>query len=155
MDRRDQARRRSALSSHLQHCCLRRTISSLGLLCPPGTKWTRGRRSSSSEAWRCAFSVYLQHCLFIYLFLIIFLVCAVNTNKLQHCVASAYSVHYYTKVQRFFFFFIYFSEKDVFWRFNFWEVSSSSKSSNVYYFFYFSHLYNEHETVTKKLQITN
>ena len=35
MDRRDQARRRSALSSHLQHCCLRRTFSSIGLLCPP------------------------------------------------------------------------------------------------------------------------
>ena len=35
MDGRDQARRWSALLSHVQHCCLRWTCSSLGLLCPP------------------------------------------------------------------------------------------------------------------------
>ena len=33
MDGRDQARRWSALLSHVQHCCLRWTCSSLGLLC--------------------------------------------------------------------------------------------------------------------------
>ena len=61
--------------------------------------------------------------------------CSEHCSKLEHCVASVFSMYIFIlRFNSFFsFLFIYlFLEKDVFRRLNFWEVNSSFESNKVF-----------------------